>query len=107
MPHKKKSLNMNLSNILAHPEVTLIDVRESFEFSMGHVPGTLNIPLGTIPGKVQELKALPGPLVLYCRSGNRSGQAVAFLKAHGLKEVYNGISPEDIFYYQSQLKAAL
>lgn len=98
---------MNLTSLLADPQVTLIDVREPFEFGMGHVPGSLNIPLGLIPSKVQELKGLPGPIVLYCRSGNRSGQAVAFLKSRGIMNVHNGISPEDIFYYQNQATTAI
>lgn len=98
---------MNLASLLADPNVTIIDVREPFEFSMGHVPGALNIPLGYISSKVEELKELTGPIVLYCRSGNRSGQAVAFLKSRGIVNVHNGISPEDIFYYQNQSTAAL
>lgn len=36
------------------------------------------------------------PIVAYCRSGMRSGQAVAFLKAQGCSEVYNGGSIMDL-----------
>ena len=56
---------------------TIIDVRSYGEFMGGHVAGSINIPL-------QEIKALPKPVILCCASGNRSGQAAAFLNHHGI-----------------------
>ena len=77
-------------------EATIIDVREPDEFSMGCVEGSINIPLGQVPNKVEEFKAMKRPLVLCCRSGNRSGQAVQFLAANGLEEIYNGGGWDDV-----------
>lgn len=81
-------------------EVVIIDVREPFEFSMGHAPGSVNIPLGAIPSKLAELKNIDAPIVLYCRSGNRSGQAAHYLRANGIAEAFNGGSLEDVMYNQ-------
>ncbi|MGE0561375.1 MAG: rhodanese-like domain-containing protein [Flavobacteriales bacterium] len=76
--------NVNLN------EATIVDVREPFEFEMGRVEGSVNIPLGEVPGRVQEFKNMKKPLVLCCASGGRSGQATSFLAQNGVEEVYNG-----------------
>ena len=71
-------------------EATIIDVREPGEFSMGSIEGSTNIPLGQVPQMVEEFKEMKKPLVLCCVSGNRSGQAVQFLEANGVEDIYNG-----------------
>ncbi len=71
-------------------EATIIDVREPNECAMGMVEGSTNIPLGQVPNKIEELKAMKKPLVLCCASGGRSGQAVQFLEANGVDNIYNG-----------------
>lgn len=58
----------------------LVDVRSPMEFSRGHIPGSENIPLGEIPGAVEEL-ADEDHVVTVCASGNRSLQAVRFIAA--------------------------
>ncbi|MBO1436742.1 rhodanese-like domain-containing protein [Meiothermus sp. CFH 77666] len=60
----------------------VVDVREPYEYAMGHVPGAVNIPLGRF---VAESKNLPKDrkLVLVCASGNRSSQASEFLVGQG------------------------
>ena len=63
---------------------TIIDVRTPAEFMGGHVAGSTNIPLNTIRERVEDIKALNKPVVLCCASGNRSGQATAFLKQEGV-----------------------
>jgi rhodanese-related sulfurtransferase len=87
---------MNLREILANPSVTIIDVREPFEYFFGHIKGSVNIPLGQVPGKVAEFKQMGKPIVLVCASGNRSGQATEFLKKQGLTKVYNGGGWSDV-----------
>ena len=77
-------------------EATIIDVREPGEFSMGCVEGSTNIPLGQVPEKVEEFKEMKKPLVLCCASGNRSGQAVQFLAANGVEDIYNGGGWSDV-----------
>lgn len=79
-----------MNEIINHPQATIVDVRSEAEFASGHVKGSVNIPLNEVPQRVEEFKNMSKPLVLCCLSGGRSGQATAFLKQHGLEEVYNG-----------------
>ncbi|TXB63984.1 rhodanese-like domain-containing protein [Vicingus serpentipes] len=71
-------------------EATIIDVRTPGEFAMGCVEGSTNIPLDQVPHKIEEFKNMKKPLVLCCASGGRSGQAVQFLEANGVDDIYNG-----------------
>ena len=71
-------------------EATIVDVREPFEFKLGNVEGSINIPLGEVPSKVEEFKNMKKPLVLCCASGGRSGQATQFLASNGVGDVHNG-----------------
>lgn len=87
-----------LKEILNTPDVTVVDVRTEEEYNMGHYPGAVLIPLHTIPYAIDEIKAMPKPIVFYCRSGNRSGQAVAYLRQNGLDNIYNGGGLEDMYY---------
>lgn len=74
-----------------------VDVRTKDEFESGHLDGAVNIPLGDIAKRKQEIKGLgTTPVVFYCRSGNRSGSAVAYLQKEGYAEVYNGGSMDDV-----------
>ena len=62
----------------------------SERLEMDHIPGAKNIPLEEIIDKADQFRSFNSPVVLYCRSGNRSGMAVSILKQNGLDEVYNG-----------------
>ena len=66
----------------AGQEVNLIDVREVGEVEAGHIPGIINIPLGLLEFRMQELDKNK-PYVMVCRSGGRSGQATMFLESQG------------------------
>ena len=70
---------------------TVIDVRTPVEIAGGALPDALTIVHTDIVAWVAAL-ALPSdaPLVLYCRSGNRSGIATAALQAEGYTQVTNG-----------------
>lgn len=93
---------MDLRTVVNQPNTTIIDVREPFEYAMGHVEGSVNIPLGSIPSRLEEFRNMEAPIVLYCRSGNRSGQAAGFLRANGIREAYNGGSLEDMRYFMAK-----
>ena len=66
---------------------TVVDVRTEAEFARGHVAGAVNIPLHRLPDKLHLIEDRAAPLVLYCRSGNRSARAATFLRARGYTEV--------------------
>lgn len=81
---------MSLKEILHQPSTRIIDVREPFEFADEHIPGAVNIPLNSIPAHAEEIRNFQAPVVLYCRSGNRSGMALRLLTAQGIANLYNG-----------------
>jgi rhodanese-related sulfurtransferase len=74
----------------AGEKIQLVDVREPAENTEFNIGGTL-LPLGKIQtmqiDDIDEFK--DQELVLYCRSGNRSGQAALFLESMGFKNVKN------------------
>jgi len=65
-----------------------IDVRSEGEYSAGHAPGTINIPLQSLGKRLHEIPKT-SPVVLCCASGTRSGMARMLLKKNGYKDVYN------------------
>lgn len=65
-----------------------VDVREPDEVAQGTLPGTVNIPLGTLPDRMSELDSTRRVVVL-CRSGGRSTQAAEFLTGAGFDDVVN------------------
>lgn len=67
----------------------IIDVRSKGEYSGGAVPGSENIPLGNLAGRMKQIKSLQVPVITVCASGMRSGAAKGQLKAAGI-EAYNG-----------------
>ena len=80
----------NMNEILKKEDVVVVDVRNDWEYAEGHVKNAMNIPLHEIPARIEEFRKLNGPVILYCRSGNRSGAAVQILKLAGITNVYNG-----------------
>ena len=67
----------------------IIDVRNPGEYARGFVPGAINIPLPELEMRMAEILQLKKPIITYCQSGMRSGNAVSILKSKGL-EAYNG-----------------
>lgn len=77
-----------LKNWLDRGGVTLIDVRESFEYDICKIPGSHLIPLGELPNRLDELKPDEN-IVLHCHHGGRSMKALQFLKSKGFKKLKN------------------
>lgn len=77
-----------VAELKAGDAVTIIDVREDWEYEAGHIPGAALIPLGTLEDRVDEVPT-DTPVILVCRSGNRSGQAYRYLKQQGFENVHN------------------
>lgn len=93
-------MTMTLKEIARDSSTKFVDVRSEMEFSTGHVKGAVNIPLDQIQRRYTEIKGLGNtPVVFYCRSGNRSGQAVTYLRQLGIDNIYNGGALEDVQYY--------
>jgi phage shock protein E len=78
--------------------VVVIDVREPDEFVSGHVKAALNIPLDLLMHDADELKDVPkdAKILVYCRTGRRSNNAMHFLMQEGYTNVTNGINQEQM-----------
>lgn len=68
--------------------ITVLDVREEIEHMLGHIPGSVNIPLSELKERLPELDKGKS-LYVICRTGNRSDIACKLLSRQGFKEVYN------------------
>ena len=89
---KKYTANERKFNrLMKRDKVILIDVRSAKEFAASHIPGAINIDVKQ-DGFEQKVKAL-GPYktyLIYCRSGQRSEEALTKLYANGdVKRVYH------------------
>lgn len=78
-----KEIEVKLS---AEQPLNIIDVREVDEVAEGKIPGAINIPLGLLEFRMNELDKHT-EYTMVCRSGGRSGQATKFLESYGYKVV--------------------
>jgi NADPH-dependent 2,4-dienoyl-CoA reductase/sulfur reductase-like enzyme/rhodanese-related sulfurtransferase len=69
---------------LGHTDALLLDVREPSEYSAGHVPGAVNIPLSQLRRRSGELPT-PRDIWTYCAVGHRAYYATRFLTQHGYR----------------------
>ena len=88
-----KVSNLNVNDFAAKikdSSVTLIDVRTAGEFASGHIAGAMNIDWesGTFERDVLALDKTK-TYAVYCRSGNRSGQATASMAKDGFTSIFN------------------
>lgn len=74
----------------------VVDVRTPAEFAAGSYPGAINVPLADIEKRLKDFGDPKRPVVVFCRSGNRSGQAKAILERHGFTDVTNGGGLKDM-----------
>ena len=72
----------------ARESIELIDVREPFENEIARIDNARLIPLGELPGRLNELDH-ESCLVVHCHTGMRSAQAVQLLRGSGFRNVFN------------------
>lgn len=75
-------------SVRENPNVFMIDVREPDEYAAGHIPGITLIPMGEVAERLSEIPT-DKEVIVTCRSGNRSGQIVDFLRSQGFTNVHN------------------
>jgi adenylyltransferase/sulfurtransferase len=68
--------------------LVLVDVREPREWAISDLPDSVKIPLGTLPQSLEKLSKADD-IVVYCRTGGRSGNAVQFLQQMGFDRAKN------------------
>jgi rhodanese-related sulfurtransferase len=88
---KYKQVGVNEAVLLLNKDSTLVlDVREDKEVQGGKIKGARQITLGQLPSKLSELeKSKNTPVLIYCRSGSRSGYASQILTKAGFQDVSN------------------
>ncbi|MHB1085159.1 MAG: rhodanese-like domain-containing protein [Thiobacillus sp.] len=75
---------------LYNDDALVLDVREDKEYASGHIPKAKHIPLKQLSSRIQELdKFKSKPILVTCRSGQRSARACGMLKKAGFETVYN------------------
>lgn len=77
-----------LSRKLKHDRVLVLDVREPFEYDIARIDGSTLVPLGELPDRVGELPR-DRQIVVMCKTGVRSAEAITFLQQEGFRDVYN------------------
>ncbi len=87
---KTDNRTTGMQQLLNNPEAVFVDVRNEWEFEEGHLPNARHIPLEQVALRLPEFREMDGPVILYCRSGNRSGMAVRLLQQAGISNVHNG-----------------
>lgn len=71
-------------------DAVVIDVREKDEYASGHVANARHIPMAQLQDQIKALdKFKTRPVVVCCRSGNRSAAAVGILRKNGFNEVFS------------------
>lgn len=77
----------------------IVDTREADEFARSHADGAINISsMEFMKGLPEQLAGLPKdtPMILYCRSGQRSNTCIQILKQQGFTNVTNGINEHHV-----------
>lgn len=88
---KYKQIGTNAAVSLMNKDETIVlDVREDKEIQGGKIQGARHITLGDLPSKLGELQSnKQSPVLVYCRSGSRSGYACQILTKAGFEDVSN------------------
>ncbi len=93
-PLKRKMLNINMISVndaprlMGHDNAVLVDVREEKEYKAGHIPDAINVPLSGLSKNINKLEKYKNkPLILSCRTHNRSLRAAALLSRQGFEDL--------------------
>ena len=91
MIYKIKTVNAAQAiGLINHDDAVVVDVCEPAEFQTGHLPNAINMPLTKLAGNLGALnKHKNKPIIIACRSGNRSVKGAITLKKGGFDNVYS------------------
>jgi rhodanese-related sulfurtransferase len=70
------------------PDLVILDVRTVGEYTEEHIEGAINIPVGELEDRLEELDKT-WELLVYCRTGNRSSSAVKILEDNGYTKIFH------------------
>jgi rhodanese-related sulfurtransferase len=80
---------LEATRLMNSGEALVLDIRDTGEYNGGRIPKSKNIPLAELDKRVEDLARFKDkPVIVACRSNNRSGAAARLLKARGFNNVY-------------------
>jgi rhodanese-related sulfurtransferase len=78
------------AEMFAQRQAVIVDVREQQEWDEARIEGAIHLPLGQLSSRLQELEPYRNTtLIVQCRSGRRSAEAIHIIKAAGFDQLYN------------------
>lgn len=86
-----------VKRFIKEQQAQLVDVRTPEEFAMSQLPGAVNLPLHEIHVTAEPKLDKSLPVIVFCRSGQRSQMALQILQSLGFSEVYN-MGPYQAWY---------
>ena len=75
----RKDINEGIERYLKEENAVLLDVRTNEEYAAGHIEGSIHLPIGEIDRVGTVIMDKDVPIYVYCRSGQRSERAAAYL----------------------------
>lgn len=76
--------------LINREDALVLDVRETHEWSSGHIPNARHVALGHLDKHISEIeKFKERPVIVCCASGNRSSSACGTLRKAGFQRVFN------------------
>jgi len=88
---EQSSQNVKQDDKIDFDNAFIVDVRTPQEFASGHYEGAINIPVNEVEQYLSEFEGHE-QIVVYCRSGARSGNAKNILESNGYTNVINAIN---------------
>ena len=89
------SINDQQLKEVIHQNAFLVDVRTPGEFTSGSAKGAVNVPLDRLENQLEKFKGKEN-IIVFCKSGNRSGQAKRILEKNNFRNVINGGSWQNV-----------
>lgn len=94
LEYEKVEVNRNITGEklleMQKEGAVIVDVRVENQYNEGHIKGAINLPLQKIKNEIsKQVPQKDTKIVLYCNSGNQSGQALKILLSMGYTNVYN------------------
>jgi len=87
MPHEISAEEL-AARIRAGAPLLLVDVREDWEREFAQIPGSVHIPMRSVPERLADFAAPAGSqIVIYCHAGVRSMMVAGFLEQNGVPSV--------------------
>ena len=82
-------INEKVSELFKDKRAVLVDVRTNDEYNLGHIPGSINVPIDNPKDIKGILNDREKNIYLYCQNGERGNEAELKLRSLGYKHIEN------------------